>query len=167
MHQPSTGSSFTISCCATKTKTKTTELYFDFSGDPKLSKDTRFTEYKSEKWSTRSWMFLNKKKIKAITYPCCDTVRRCRIRWLIAVTWLEARGTNWMFDGLTWQQTNNNDLLPSLCRCSGSVKRCFMDLCQFRSSGSHTCRNTSCHWATKAKHPLLLHRWQLQPSSIQ
>lgn len=54
-----------------------------------------------------------------------------------------------------------------LFSCSGSVKKFFTDLCLSKSNGSHTCRNTSCHSATKAKHLLPLRPWQLQHSSPQ
>lgn len=49
---------------------------------------------------------------------------------------------------------------------SGSVKKSSTALCRFRSSGSHTCRNTSSLWATKAKILLPLHRWKLRLWSI-
>lgn len=73
-----------------------------------------------------------------------------------------------MLLGLNCTSLNAIKLIsPSLCCCSGSVKKCFMALCRSRSAGSHTCRNTSCPWATKAKRLHLLHLWQLLLSSIQ
>lgn len=57
-------------------------------------------------------------------------------------------------------------LILALGFLSGSVKRSSTALCPSRSSGSHTCRNTSCRWATKAKPLLPLLQWRRRRSSL-
>lgn len=48
---------------------------------------------------------------------------------------------------------------------AGSATRCFTVLSLSKRSGSHTCRNTSWHWDTKAKSLPLLHQCQPRHSS--
>lgn len=101
-----------------------------------------------------------------LCWPCRHGyVQVSRMKWPVSVDWVNINVC--FLGGGSFSASYDAVNKTSLSCCSGSVRKYFMDLCLFRSSGSHTCRNTFCRWAIKTKCLLPLHLWQLQRWSIQ
>lgn len=90
---------------------------------------------------------------RAASQPCCPSPRSRRwSNWWAKSTPSSAGQADALPAGIPHEGTSAaaHESRPPLVS-AGSARRCSRALCPSRRSGSHTCRNTSCLWDTKAK----------------